>query len=135
MSERDDPRWLEVEAFLKWVRGTKEGDRAGQGFLDKLQRCMTAFESIANDPTAPPEYRGVAQKILADASAYCREHTGEALTALGKATVSADEDKRAAAEKRQGVALVRVRDVIDDPATPEEIRQQAIEQRRKFLAS
>jgi hypothetical protein len=74
---------------------------------------------------------------LDDIAAEARKHTAESLKSLAAVAdvPGASADDRAAAQSSLETALVRLRRMIDDPATPDDVRQQAIEGRRRFHAS
>jgi uncharacterized protein (UPF0147 family) len=130
----DDPRWQQVRAFLEWSEGNENA--SALEVLERWQQYTAVLDAIAADPTVSSGERSAAQGIIDGIAAEARKHTAEVLNALAAvADGPATENNRAEAQSILETALVRLRDVIDDPTTPDDVRQQAIEARRRFLAS
>jgi uncharacterized protein (UPF0147 family) len=132
----DDPRWREMTSFAEWSSSNADSGEHAE-FFERLGRYHAALDSIAADPTAPGDLRELAQGLLDQFAHEARKHTAEALRAAASAADSpnADPVTRAQAQKVLESGLLRLREIIDDPDTPEEIRQQAIKGRQGLLAS
>ena len=82
---------------------------------------------ITQPPSAPDDEEQEALAIL-------RKHSGDALKRMAQI---AEESGKLGELARQTLekSLLRLKEIIDDPASPADLKQVAIETRRKFLAS
>jgi uncharacterized protein (UPF0147 family) len=132
----NDPRWRKVREFLDGL-DVEEDEADPESRLRRIQQSYDALVSIAADSALPSDQRVSAQRELDDFAVAARGHTAEVLKGLAEISESQDAtpDTRAKAQADLESALLRLREVISDPATPDEIKRQATEGRGDFWAS
>jgi uncharacterized protein (UPF0147 family) len=132
----NDPRWRKVHEFLDGL-DVEEDEADPESRLRQIQQFYDALASIAADSALPLDQRDAAQRALDDIAVAAREHTADVLKGLAAIAESQDvaPDTRAMAQADLESALLRLREVISDPATPDEVRRQAIKGRGGFWAS
>ena len=106
---RDDPRWQQVVAFWKWCEARENAPT--QELHDRWKQCIAALGAIASNSDVSSDERSDALIILDD--------------------IAEDPEAQSTME----FALLKLRDVIEEPGTPAVVRQQSIEVRRRFWSS
>jgi uncharacterized protein (UPF0147 family) len=131
----NDPRWRTARELLEWVSPNDAQEHPE--FLERLRRYWIALESIASDQTTPSRQRELARGVLDELAYLARRRTSDSLRSLASIAEApgAEPTTRANAHAHLESALLRLKDVIEDPNTPERVREQAIKGRRDFLAS
>ena len=119
----DDPRWQLVWQTI----GPGSSDLADSSEQPTIKEAFEALELIAADRRLDAEERDLAREMLDDVADSCREHISETLRALASIDVPGnDPDLRENARMLLLSAITRIREVISDPSTTEDVRQQAI---------
>ena len=93
------------------------------------KRILEDDEVAAVEAIEPPE-------TAAELATLCREHFAEALRGVAQiASDGRDPEARKDAQRVLDAALLRLKAILDDPATPPAVRFELEREKRKLLAS
>jgi len=130
------PHWDEIRAYVAWSYQNQETPDAME-FIKRQQRFWSALEAIAADSSEARADREWAQEILDEIAEQVRKEGAASLKRLAEIAddPAANPEARAAAQAALEIYLVQLRSVVNDPQTPEEVRQHTKEALRRFMAS